>query len=295
MPNAEYESRIGDLVRSWREDVDDGLLVDDVLPATRIFAHASLQGMTDEYDVAATFPMLPDGVGLPDHYGNALFARLGSSSTSVRNALQGIQARMDCHSAFASARRAHESLWQVFWLANPELDADTRIRRLLTLTRQEIGEALRFYSYGINAEIESRLQQYESNIEGLVGREVYRTKDGRSEYREYFAPRFNDPLPPGLPRAPADVKVEEIEWSMMSNMTHPNVVFDWVLQIQKDSQNRMDRLQVLFIFGAMGMASNISTFIMEQAHIASEQQQRVNATFQQLVYAAQSLLELRRN
>ena len=43
------------------------------------------------------------------------------------------------------------------------------------------------------------------------------------------------------------------------------------------------------------MVSNMSTLVMEQAHIASERLLEVNATFEQAVCAAQLLLELRRN
>ena len=295
MANAEYDSRVDELVARWRDDVYNGVLVDDVLPATQIYACASLRGVTDEYDVSATFPMLVEDAELSDHYANALFARLSSSCTSIRNAWQAIQAHMDCHAAIAAARRAHESLWQMFWLANPDVDADARVRRLLKLTRQEIGEALRFFSSGINPEVESTLRQYQKAIEGVVGKAVYKSKYGRSEYREHFAQRFNDPLPPDLPPAPPDVKTEEIEWSMMSNMTHPNVVFDWVLQIQEDSQDRMDRLQLLPVLEAMGMVSNMSLLLMEQAHIANERLLEVNATVGLVVFDARSLLEMERN
>ena len=51
MSNPEYESCIDDLVRSWK---------DDVLPAAKIYALASLGGMTDTYDVSSIFPMFSD-------------------------------------------------------------------------------------------------------------------------------------------------------------------------------------------------------------------------------------------
>ena len=84
MANAEYDSRVDDLVDSCKKDIYDGVLVDDVLPAIRTYAYASLQGMADEYDVPATFPVLPARVELPDHYGNALFAR-GSGGHGVQH------------------------------------------------------------------------------------------------------------------------------------------------------------------------------------------------------------------
>ena len=77
-------------------------------------AHASLDGVTDEYDVPALFPMFSDRMDLHDHYGNALFSRLSSACTSIRNALQSIHSHMDCHAAIAASRRAHESMWQMF-------------------------------------------------------------------------------------------------------------------------------------------------------------------------------------
>ena len=168
MPSAEYENKIESLLCYWRDDIYDGVLVNDVLPATQIYAYASLQEMTDVYDVPAIFPMCSDEMGLHDHYGSALFSRLSAACTSIRNALQSILSHMDCHAAIASSRRAHESLWQMFWLGNPRIDANTRVKRLLRVTRQEIEEALRFYSGGINAEIEGKLKNFGRNIENVV-------------------------------------------------------------------------------------------------------------------------------
>jgi hypothetical protein len=38
MPSVEYEAHIEDLLRYWRNEIYDGVLVDDVLPATRTYA-----------------------------------------------------------------------------------------------------------------------------------------------------------------------------------------------------------------------------------------------------------------
>ena len=47
-----------------------------MFPAVSTYAHTSLQGLTDAYDIPAIFPMFSDQMGLPDHYGSGLFSRL---------------------------------------------------------------------------------------------------------------------------------------------------------------------------------------------------------------------------
>ncbi len=74
MPSIEYETQIEDLLRHWRNEIYDGVLVNDVLPATQIYAHTSLQQTTDAYDVPAIFPMFSNTMGIHDHYGNALYS-----------------------------------------------------------------------------------------------------------------------------------------------------------------------------------------------------------------------------
>lgn len=294
MTATEYDDRVDALLASWNDDIYGGVLESDVLPAIRIYAHASLAGMTDTYDVDATFPMLPSGWEIYDHYANGLFARLSSACTSIRSALQAIQAHMDCHATIAASRRAHESLWQVFWLCNPTMDADERIKRLLVITKQEIEDTLRYFSNRINPQVEDKLQDYNRNIGNVVGRSRYSAKRGRSEYRDYYRGRFNDPLPEGLPPAPEDVDVDQIVWSGMSNMTHPNVVFDWIIQIQEESQDHMDRLQMLHVIGSMALAANLSTLLMQEAGVPENQVLRVNSSFKNCIVAAQSLIEMQR-
>ena len=126
MARSEYDDRVDTLLSLWEDDIYSGVLKEDVLPAINIYAHASLQQMTDEYNVPTTFPMLPSDWNIFDHYGNGLFVRLSSACTSIRTALQSIQDQMDCHAAIAASRRSHESLWQVFWLCNPMRDANER-------------------------------------------------------------------------------------------------------------------------------------------------------------------------
>ena len=118
-PGSAYEKQINDLVSSWREEVYDGVLVQQVRPAVSMYAYASLQKVTDVYHVPSTFPLFSEARGLADQYGDALHARLSSACNSIRSALQAIQTRLDGYAAIATARRAHESLWQVFWLCNP--------------------------------------------------------------------------------------------------------------------------------------------------------------------------------
>ena len=295
MPNTEYENRIDDLVNSWTDDVYWGVLEEDVLPAVIIYAHTSLQGMTDKYDVPATFPMFSDQMGLYDHYGNGLFSRLSSACTSIRNALQAIHSHMDCHAAIAVSRRAHESLWQMFWLCNPDMDADTRIKRLVAVTQHEIKEALRFWSSGINSDIEGKLRAYLTNIQKITDKLTYIPRLGRTEYQDYFDRLTNDPPPIGSPSAVVDIDDVALAWYMMSNMTHPNVVFDWILQIQNNRQDLMDRLQLFPTIGAMRMVVNLSTLIMQEAKLPDDQVVKVNTTIKRSLVAAESLLELQRN
>lgn len=294
MPNPEYENRIDDLVRRWKDDVYWGVLEDDVVHAVRIYAYTSLQGVTDGYDAAAIFPMFSEEMELPDHYGNGLFSRLSSACTSIRNALQAIHSHMDCHAAIAISRRAHESLWQLFWLSNPGVNADTRIKRLIAVTQLEIKEALRFWSSGINPNIESKLRGYLDNIQTITERPTYRPKCGWREYQSYFGALGNDPPQESVPSVTAVQDDGALVWSMMSNMAHPNVVFDWIIQIQDNSQDRMDRLQLSPTIDAIGMVVNLSTLIMQEAQMPQDRVARVNTTIKSCLATAESLLELKR-
>ena len=80
----------------------------------------------------------------------------------------------------------------------------------------------------------------------------------------------------------------------MSNMTHPNVVFDWILQIQEDSQDRMDRLQLCPVIDALGMVVNLCTLTMLEAKLPGHQVVKVNATVKHSLDAVESLLDLNR-
>ena len=169
MARSEYDNRVDTLLSYWEDDIYSGVLKENVLPAINIYAHASLQEMTDVYDVPATFPTLPSDWEIYDHYAHASFARLSSACKSIRTALQSMQAHMECHAAIAASRRGHESLWQVFWLCNPTKDANERIERLLIITKQEIEDALGYFSDGINSEAETKLKGYTTNIAKVVG------------------------------------------------------------------------------------------------------------------------------
>lgn len=294
MTATEYDDRVDALLSSWKDDIYGGVLESDVLPAIRIYAHASLAGMTDTYDVDTTFPMLPAGWEIYDHYANGLFARLSSACTSIRSTLQAIHAHMDYHAAIAASRRAHESLWQVFWLCNPTIDANQRIKRLLAITKQEIEDTLGYFSDSINPQVEDKLQDYNLNIGNVIDDTRYSAKRGRSEYRDYYRGKFNEPLPEGLLPAPENVDVDGIIWSGMSNMTHPNVVFDWIIQIQDDPHDHMDKLQMLHVIGSMGLAANLSTLLMQEAGVPENQVLRVNSSFKNCIVAAQSLIATQR-
>ena len=288
---SEYEEQINDLVSSWREDVYDDVLVDQVLPAVRIFAHASLLEVTDEYDVPSTFPMFATSMGLADQYGNALFARLSSACTSIRNALQAIQSRMDGHAAIAIARRAHESLWQVFWLCDPTEGGNTRIRRLLLLNNQEIKEAHRVFSNGLSPEIADKLRYYQSNIQEVAGKGSFAAWMGRTEYERYFAD------PPLLGMSSESLLMDDgaLAWSTMCNITHPNVVFDWILQSQSDYQNRMNRLQMMPTASAMRAVANLSMLLMQQARVPNKQIVQVHTLLKRSVASAEMLIDLQRD
>lgn len=296
MASSEYDDRVEALLSYWKDDIQGGLLKGDITPAIKIYAHASLQAMTDEYDVPTTFPMLPSDWDIYDHYDYGLFARLRSACTSILTALQAIQAHMDSHAAIASARRAHESLWQLFWLCNPTKNANERVKRLLIITKQEIEEALNSYSQGVNPQVGDKLGGYKTNIEKIIGtKSRYSAKRGREEYRQYYRGKFNDPLPEGLPPAPENVDVERIVWSMMSNLTHPNVVFDWINQIQENPEDHMAGLQALHLVGAMSVTTNLCTLLMQQAKIAEDKTLAVNERFKRCVLFAQSLLDIQRS
>lgn len=278
MPSAEYEDRIGDLVEIWWGEVHDRTLGSHVMPAVKIFAFGSLQDLAHMYDVSAIFPMFSDMIELPDHYANSLFSRLSGACTSIGNGLQAIQTRMDCHAAIAAARRAHEALWQVFWLCNPRVDADRRVKRLVSLTRAEIEQALRFWGSGINPRIASQLQDFRDNIAGVADLPKYITREGWTEYMEYF--ESSDP---------GSVDDAARSWSVMSNMTHPNLMFDWIIQIQDNAQDEMDRLQLIPTVDAIGMVGNLCTEIMQRAQMPDEHVVNVNAAVQRSYTAAKAL------
>ena len=294
MPSVEYEEHVEDLLRYWRNEIYDGVLVDDVLPATRAYAHASLEQLTDAYDVPAIFPIFSSAMGIQDQYGSALYSRLSTACTSIRNALQAIHARMDCHAAIASARRAHESLWQVFWLANPRVDGNARVKRVLQVTRQEIEEALRFFSSDLNAEIGDKLGSLHQNIENLIGKSRYSPKQGWTEYQACFVALASDPSYAGGQSLSGAMDESAVAWSMMSNMTHPNVVFDWIIQVQDHPQDRMDRLQLLPVIDAVRMVVNLTTMMMTEAKLPTQQVVRVSQAVRHSLAAAQDLLELKR-
>ena len=182
----------------------------------------------------------------------------------------------------------------MFWLCNPDMDGDTRVKRLVAVTHQEIVVALRFWSNGINPMIQGKLVGYRTNIQKVTNRPTYSPKLGWKEYQDYFGDLTNDPLTMGLPSSPLPFDHAALVWSMMSNMTHPNVVFDWIIQMQGNRQDRMDRLQLLPTINTMSMVVNLSTLMMAEANLHEDHVVRVNATVRQCLSNAESLLELQR-
>ena len=160
---------------------------------SQIYAHASLLDIAEPLDATGCFPLAPRDATLFDHYGNAIFTRLSAACTSIRSALQAIQVRTDVHSAIAISRRSHESLWQTFWLSNPDIGSDERVRRLLTLTEADIKEAIRLFCHTSNAEISGKLAEHLANIKRVAARLKYTPKKGRDEYTAYYESRANDP------------------------------------------------------------------------------------------------------
>ena len=51
---------------------------------------------------------------------------------------------------------------------------------------------------------------------------------------------------------------------------------------------------MLCVIGAMGVATNLSTLLMQEASLPENQTLRVNGSFEKCVVAAQSLMEIRR-
>ena len=295
MPNSEYDDRVDDLLNLWRDEIYNGVLIDCVLPAIQIYAHASLQDMTDDYDVPSTFPMFSQDLDLYHQYGNALFCRLSSACTSIHNALQAIHARMDYHAAIAIARRAHESLWQMFWICNPTVDGDERIKRLLILTNQELKEARPVFSGGVNPQIEDNLKYFQDSIERIVGKNSYRPRLGWTEYGNYFSGLANATLSMDTRSDPVEVGDGSFGWKMMSNITHPNAVFDWIIQQEEGFQDRADKGQMVLIVDAMGMVANLSTLMMLEAELPEDASEMVNGVVAQPIVVADYLLSLKRS
>lgn len=293
-PADDYEVLLADTLINWRDAIYDGILVELVAPAVQIHAHASLLDIEESWDVAGCFPLVPEDTALSDHYGHGIFTRLSSASTSIRSGLQAIQARTDGHTAVAIARRAHESLWQAFWLSNPEISADERVRRLLVLTGRDIKEAKRLFSNAANALVHGKLSEHLARIKSVVPRLDYQARYGRGEYTDYFARRANDPMSACLPQEPEGADGPAFAWNMMSNMTHPNMVFDLLTQTQPNFQDLMNRLQIDVISNAVGCVCNLSTTLMEQARMPEDQVDAVNRAFHQPVFALTQLLEMRR-
>lgn len=293
-PGIEYDELVGETLVYWQESVYDGVLVEHVLPAVRIYAYSSLVGVAEPSESTDCFPLMPKQWTLPEHYANSIFIRLSTACSSVLSALQAIHARIDGHSAMAISRRAHESLWQTFWLFNPDIDAGERMRRLLALTAVEIKETLRVFPSIANAEIHSRLTAHLDNIKGVTAGLKYQAKWGRDEYSEHVESRAVDSLGRRMQDLPGDVDAPSVAWSMMSNMTHPNMVFDLLTQTQAGYQDLMDRLQIDAVCNAMGCACNISTMLMESAQIPDDKTHFANGAFRQPILALDQLSNLRR-
>ena len=285
-PSPELVDLIDGISSDWHEAVCGGVLPQLVIPAVQIHAYASLHEIDDPPDVSICFPPLPADAELADHYGNALSARLAAACESIRCALQMMRNGLDLHSSVAACRRANESLWKAFWLCNPELDGETRIHRLLILMRHEISEVLGVFSREVNSEADKTLRLHERNIRQITGKKDYRPRLGRDEYLDYIEPRADDPLTPRMPPVPDGVDGGAVVWSIMSNLTHSNLVFDWIMMTQDNPEDLMERLQLASVGGAMTAVANISTFVMRQAQMPEDPMAEVSKAFQRPIFAA---------
>lgn len=294
MAEPDYETLVSDTLQHWQDAIYWGVLEEHVMPAVRIYAHASLSGLTDPPDISGCFPLVPEETSLFHHYGNSIFTRLSSACTSIRSALQAIQARTDGHAAIAISRRAHEALWQTFWLANPDVDPGERVRRLLVLTGVDIRETIRLFSYTENALVNGNLNEHLQNINGVTSGIDYRSRLGRDEYTTYYGHRSNYPPADVLPPELGESDGPGFLWQLMSSMTHPNMVFDLITQIQPGFQDLMNRLQIETVNNAVGCVCNISTSLLEQAQLPKETVDTVNRAFRQPVYALTHLREMQR-
>ena len=81
----------------------------------------------------------------------------------------------------------------------------------------------------------------------------------------------------------------------MCNLTHPNVVFDWILQTQDDYQNRMNRLQMMPTASAMRAVANLTTLLMQQAKTPDEHIEQVHTLLKRSVASAESLIDSQRD
>ncbi|WP_420443901.1 hypothetical protein [Candidatus Poriferisodalis sp.] len=290
MDDPSPSSDLGDLIdsisRDWHEAVCEGVLPQHVIPAVGIHAYASLHEIDDPPDAAICFPPLRADAELADHYRSALSARLVAACASIQSALQTMRNGLGLHSAIAACRRANESLWKAFWLCNPELDGATRIHRLLILMRHELNEVLGVFSQEVNSAAEIILRRHERDIRQVTGKDDYRPRLGRDEYLGYIELRADDPLTPRMPPVPDGVDGGAVVWSIMSNLTHPNLVFDWIMMTQDNPDDLMERLQLASVGGAMTAVANISTIVMRQAQIPEHPIAEVSKAFRGPIFAA---------
>ena len=166
--------------------------------------------------------------------------------------------------------------------------------RLLKLTGAEIRQAIRAFRKTENTLVYGKLQQHLENIKQITIHVDYKARDGRDEYTTYYLPRVNHPPSIDTQSVPEGIVGAAFSWNMMSNMTHPNMVFDLIMQTQPGFQNLMDRLQIDTVNNAIGCVCNISTTLMEQAQIPNDKIDTVNGAFCQPVYALTQLYEMQR-
>lgn len=292
---ANQDQIIDRVVDDWQEKVCRGVLPQHMMSAAQICAHASLGDAADEIDTTGCMPTLSEHATVFDHYGYAIFARLSTACTSIHNALLAIKHGLYPHATVAASRRACEALWQAFWLCDPEAGGSERIHRLLISTKGNIDGALRVFSPLVSAEVADHLQECSLRIDSLrieqsIDYEKYVARHGREEYEKYFYPRANDPLTASAPPVPDGVDGGEVSWSMMSNMVHPNIVFDWLFQSQSSYQERMEGLRFSCVSGAMAEASNLCMTLMQQAQLPSAHIDTVNEAFRGPVYAIGGLI-----
>ena len=278
---SKYDTQVSILTEAWKNDVNDienGILTTRIQPALRVYGAHLLE---DYQDIMGLAPILSDIYGAPElqdsivgHYVGGIAFKVGTAGTSIQSTLGAINARLDCHMAIASLRRAFEAMCKVFWLLDPSCDDTTKIQRLGSLVLHEVRGTRN--TWNMNAEISAGLDNAHQDLTQALGSPVgYNRKLGQRAYRQEFGSgRFSD-----------------FEWNIMCDLTHENSVFDILMWRQAGCyEERMNRAQMELTAFAIGMITNIAIFVLKSAHWPDDQLSDCAERFISIYEATRSLV-----